>query len=46
MRDKRSPNHCKECGEDLFELDGEFFCPSCDSLSGFELVPDREEFAL
>lgn len=46
MPDKRSPNHCRECGEELFELDGEFFCPSCDSVSGFELVPDREEFAL
>lgn len=37
---------CEECGQDLFELDGEFFCPACDSISGFELVPDRESFTL
>jgi Zn finger protein HypA/HybF involved in hydrogenase expression len=37
---------CRECGEELFELDSEFYCPSCDSVSGFELVPDRESFEL
>jgi uncharacterized Zn finger protein (UPF0148 family) len=37
---------CEHCGEDLFELDGEFHCPSCDSFSGFEQVPDDETFAL
>jgi uncharacterized Zn finger protein (UPF0148 family) len=41
-----SPNPCQECGEDLFELNGEFYCPSCDSVSGFELVPDEEQFTL
>jgi len=41
-----SPHHCEECGEDLFQLDGEFYCPACDSVSGFELVPDRESFTL
>jgi uncharacterized Zn finger protein (UPF0148 family) len=35
---------CRHCGEELFELDGEFYCPSCDSESGFELRPDREGF--
>jgi len=39
-------NSCHDCGEDLFELKGEFYCPSCDSVSGFELVPDREAFEL
>ena len=37
---------CQTCGEELFELDKEFYCPSCDSVSGFELVPDRNEFML
>lgn len=37
---------CEDCGEELFELDGEFHCPSCDSVSGFELVPDKEQFQL
>lgn len=36
--------HCEECSEELFELDGEFYCPHCDSVSGFELRPGREEF--
>jgi uncharacterized Zn finger protein (UPF0148 family) len=43
---KRSPNNCEDCGEDLFQLDGKFFCPSCDSKSGFELVPDKDQFTL
>lgn len=37
---------CEHCGEELFELDGSFHCPSCDSISGFELVPDSEQFTL
>lgn len=37
---------CEDCGEELFELKGEFYCPSCDSVSGFELVPDTEQFTL
>lgn len=40
---RRQPS-CEDCGEKLFELDGEFFCPSCDSVSGFELIPEQEEF--
>jgi uncharacterized Zn finger protein (UPF0148 family) len=39
-------HHCKKCRTELFELDGEFYCPSCDSISGFELVPDKEQFTL
>ena len=46
MSEEYSDHHCQECGEDLFQLDGEFYCPSCDSVSGFELVPDREKFTL
>jgi len=38
--------HCEDCDTELFELKGELYCPSCDSISGFELVPDREEFKL
>ncbi len=41
-----STEECEQCGEELFELDGEYYCPSCDSVSGFELVPDKEEFQL
>ena len=37
---------CEDCGEELFELNGEFYFPSCDSVLGFELVPDEEEFVL
>jgi uncharacterized Zn finger protein (UPF0148 family) len=38
---------CEECGHDLFELEGEYHCPACDSISGFELTPDqKDEFAL
>ena len=36
---------CDECDEVLLQLDGEWYCPHCDSLSGFKLVPD-EEFTL
>jgi len=43
---EHSPNHCQECEADLFQLDGEYYCPACDSISGFELVPDREQFTL
>lgn len=39
-------HECRDCGEDLFQLDGEFYCPACDSVSGFELVPDKEQFTL
>ena len=39
-------NECEDCGEELFELKGKFYCPSCDSVSGFELVPDSEQFVL
>lgn len=46
MSERYSDVQCEECGEDLFQLDGEYFCPACDSLSGFELIPDRNEFEL
>lgn len=36
--------HCDDCSAELFQLDGEFYCPSCDSVAGFELRPEREEF--
>lgn len=38
-------NECR-CGEDLIQLDGEWLCPECDDVRGFELVPDRESFEL
>jgi uncharacterized Zn finger protein (UPF0148 family) len=44
--DERSTNHCEYCGEDLFQLEGDWYCPACDSVSGFELVPDRDTFEL
>lgn len=37
---------CEECGHNLFELDGDWFCPACDSIAGFELRPQQEEFTL
>lgn len=40
------PIHCEDCGHQLFELEGEFHCPACDSISGFELTPEQEEFRL
>lgn len=40
-------NECEECGRELFELDGECYCPACDSVSGFVLDnPDTDEFSL
>lgn len=44
--DDHDPNHCEECGENLFQLEGSWYCPACDSVSGFELVPNREAFEL
>lgn len=35
---------CDECDEALLQLDGDWYCPDCDSLSGFTLVPDKDEF--
>jgi len=46
MREENGEQNCRECGESLFELKGELYCPACDSVSGFELVPDREQFTL
>lgn len=37
---------CEECDEALLQLDGQYFCPNCDSLSGFTLVPDENEFVV
>lgn len=37
---------CDECDEALLQVDGDWYCPACDSLSGFTLVPDDDEFAL
>lgn len=39
-------SECDECGETLIKTDGEYLCPSCDSLSGFTLVPDDDEFVV
>lgn len=41
---KEPDMNCENCGHNLFKLEGEYFCPACDSLSGFELTPQREEF--
>lgn len=45
-RQHTEAHNCEECGEELFELSGEFFCPSCDSVSGFELTPAEGDFRL
>lgn len=37
---------CEECSEALVQVDGDYFCPACDSLSGFTLIPDEDKFAL
>lgn len=44
--DEYIESSCEECSETLIQVEGEFYCPSCDSLSGFTLVPDEDEFAL
>lgn len=46
MQDDHTDPHCDTCDEPLFELSGEWFCPSCDSQSGFELTPDDPDFQL
>lgn len=46
MKDTNRDIECEDCGEALFILDGEYHCPSCDSVSGFELVPEKDEFKL
>jgi len=43
MTEKNKPS-CKHCEQDLFQLDGEWFCEACDSVSGFELTPEEEDF--
>jgi len=45
MRDNNAQS-CEHCGKDLFQLDGEWFCESCDSVSGFELTPEQVDFEL
>lgn len=45
MEEYNTPS-CGECSEELISVDGEYHCPQCDSLSGFTLVPDEDEFAL
>jgi uncharacterized Zn finger protein (UPF0148 family) len=37
---------CDECDQELFQLDGEWFCEACDSVSGFELTPQEDNFRL
>ncbi|AGM11409.1 hypothetical protein M199_gp257 [Halogranum tailed virus 1] len=37
-----SAHRCDECGADLCQQSGEWFCPDCQET--FQLVPDREEF--
>lgn len=36
MPDEYNDTRC-DCGEDLFQLDGEWFCPECDSVDTFML---------
>jgi uncharacterized Zn finger protein (UPF0148 family) len=35
---------CDDCEQDLFQLNGEWHCPACNSVSGFELTPREEDF--
>jgi uncharacterized Zn finger protein (UPF0148 family) len=47
MNTPHDPNYCEVCETKLFELRGDWFCPSCDSISGFELVDDgKDSFSL
>jgi uncharacterized Zn finger protein (UPF0148 family) len=46
METPLDPRKCEVCETKLIEIDGEWFCASCESLSGFELVPDRDSFRL
>lgn len=43
MDTPQDPNQCEVCETTLFELDGSWYCPSCDSISGFELVEKEDD---
>ena len=45
MTENTEPS-CEHCGQDLFQLSGEWFCEACDSVSGFELTPQEADFEL
>lgn len=37
MGDEYTEFRCRDCDENLFQLDGDFFCPECDDLEAFTL---------
>lgn len=44
--DPYSDARCEDCGEDLFQLDGEWHCPECEDVDEFTLDVGRDGFAL
>lgn len=39
-------SRCDECDTPLVQLDGRWFCLECNEVTDFNLVPERDEFAL
>lgn len=44
--EKYTDARCDECSEALLQVDGDWYCPECDSLSGFVLTPEEDTFEL
>lgn len=46
MPERYSDHHCHDCGEDLFQLSGNWYCPECDDVSEFKLDSQQSEFVV
>jgi len=44
--ERYSDHHCHNCGEDLFQLGGDWYCAECDDVSEFQLTKERDEFVV
>ena len=42
MKDKYRDPVCDTCEEKLAQLNGDWYCEQCDSVSGFQLTPGKE----
>lgn len=43
MPDPYSDHRCDTCGEDLFQLQGDWFCPECDNVDTFVLDDEQRD---